>query len=115
MGSAELLGFGQLSQRLAGQGAEGDVPTARDVVDFWVNQVGVPAEMVIQGQIRSTASSRAGFHMSGPGLQTSYGREPLILHVDTEQNRLVPAQEIPSQKLLPPGDAVAELRVGSCA
>jgi hypothetical protein len=107
-----MLGFGQLSQRLLAQAAGADVPIARDVVDFWVNQVGVPADMVIQGQTRSAGSSRAGFHPSGQGLQTSYGREPLVLYIDPDQNRLVPAQEIPAQKLLPSGDAVAELRVG---
>jgi hypothetical protein len=109
--SAGLLGFGQLSHRLAAQAAAGDVPIARDVVDFWVNRVGVPADMVLQGQTRSAGSSRAGFR-PGQRLQESYGREPLILYIDTDQNRLVPAQEIPAQKLLPPGDAVAELRVG---
>jgi hypothetical protein len=110
--SAGMLGFGQLSQRLLAQAAGADVPIARDVVDFWVNHVGVPADMVIQGQTRSASSSRAAFRAPGQGLQASYGREPLVLYIDTEQNRLVPAQEIPAHRLLPPGDAVAELRVG---
>lgn len=97
---------------LEAQAGAGDVPIAADVVDFWVNQVGVPGDLVLQTQARSSGSSRAGFRASGQHLQESYGREPLILYVDAEQNRLVPAQEIPAQKLLPPGDAIAELRVG---
>ena len=102
--------FPALAQTQVGQSPP-PAPIPRDVIDFWVNRVGLPADMVIGAGKRSGASTTIGFRNQPEesSFHAAYGREPLFLCVDDLENRIVPAEELPSQKLLPAGDAQVEL------
>jgi hypothetical protein len=83
-----------------------------DVIDFWINKVGVPAEMILPKRAGARGTSEAGLHAPGRPYSTTYGSEPLFLYVDDKEGKVVPAQEVRPDALLPSGDAVVELQVG---
>jgi len=76
-----------------------------DVVDFWVRDMGVPAHMVLGGE-----TTRGRREAAGP--QTSnLAREPLFLHYDPDEGSLMPADQIPSQKMHPFTDAKMDFQL----
>jgi hypothetical protein len=76
-----------------------------DVVDFWVDHMGVPAHMVLGAE--TTRGRRA---QAGP--QTSnLAREPLFLHYDPDEGSLIPADQIPSAKMHPFTDAKMDFQL----
>jgi hypothetical protein len=94
-----LAGFGE---RAFSQTS--DASASQDVVDFWVRDMGVPAHMVLGGQ---TTRGRAP---AGP--QTSnLAREPLFLHYDPDEGALMPADQIPTQKMHPFTDAKLDFQL----
>jgi hypothetical protein len=70
-----------------------------DVVDFWVDHMGVPAHMVLGAE--TTRGRRAA---AGPET-SNLAREPLFLHYDPDEGSLMPADQIPSAKMHPFTDA----------
>lgn len=85
-------------------------PVHQDVVDFWVNRVGVPADLLLGGPERS--SRPTGAIASRTAAPNDYGSEPLFLYLDDKENTLIPAQELQKGDLLPYGDAMVDLSVG---
>ena len=69
-----------------------------DVVDFWVDHMGVPPNMMLGGE------RTRGRKPSGPET-SNLAREPLFLHYDPEEGSLMPADQIPSAKMHPFTDA----------
>jgi hypothetical protein len=112
---AGALGLGPFAHLLAAQQDESIAQEiSPDVLDFWVNRVGIPASMVVpQGQARRSTSglSEAGFRGASKPMDV-YGSEPLLMYVDEAQGVLVPARELPPAALLPHGDTQAEMQVG---
>ena len=104
-----LLGTPLAAFGLAGFGEQAfsqtsDAGAPPDVVDFWVRGMGVPAHMVLGGE---TTRGRAP---SGP--QTSnLAREPLFLHYDPDEGALMPADQIPTQKMHPFTDAKLDFQL----
>jgi hypothetical protein len=76
-----------------------------DVVDFWVEHMGVPAHMVLGGE--TTRGRRA---QTGPET-SNLAREPLFLHYDPDEGSLVPADQIPSAKMHPFTDAKLDFQL----
>jgi hypothetical protein len=109
-GSAGLLALQQLPSLLDAQSgkARGLAP---DVLDFWVNRVGVPPNLIL-GDGEGARGSSGELDMKNVKFEAGYGSEPLFLHVDEAEGRLLPAEEIPADKLLPDGDALIELKMG---
>jgi hypothetical protein len=96
------LGLAQFGEPAFSQTSDAGVPP--DVVDFWVRDMGVPAHMVLGGE---TTRGRAP---AGP--QTSnLAREPLFLHYDPDEGALMPADQIPSQKMHPFTDAKLDFQL----
>jgi hypothetical protein len=76
-----------------------------DVVDFWVDHMGVPANMILGGE-----TTRGRRPQAGP--QTSnLAREPLFLQYDPEEGSLIPADQIPSAKMHPFTDAKLDFQL----
>jgi len=73
----------------------------QDVVDFWVDHMGVPPSMVLGGGERTRGGRQ---RQTGPET-SNLAREPLFLHYDPEEGSLLPADQIPSQKMHPFTDA----------
>jgi len=90
-GPAALFGV-NFAEILEAQ-AQTPVPVDNDVVNFWVRGMGVPANTVIGGE------RTRGRQPSGPST-SDFGREPLFLHHDVEQNKLITADQISPDKLL---------------
>ncbi len=90
-GPAALFGF-QFAEILGAQGLS-QAPVDHDVVNFWVHDMGVPAHEVVGGEIVTR-----GRQPGGPN--PDIGREPLFLHHDPDQNKLITTDQIPPEKLL---------------
>lgn len=101
-----------LSPLMLAQTAASSEPVPRDVADFWINKVGLSPDSTGRTGVMSAGAARTGLHRHDPGAAVAgYGQEPLFLYVDMEQNKLVPASELPATKLLPPGDATVDIRL----
>src|ERR1035437_9929141 len=91
------LALAQFDEEAFSQTSNAGAP--QDVVDFWVDHMGVPPNMLLGGE-----TTRGRRPQAGP--QTSnLAREPLFLHYDPEEGALMPADQIPSQKMHPFTDA----------
>jgi len=76
-----------------------------DVVDFWVDHMGVPAKMILGAEV-----TRGRKVETGP--QTSnLAREPLFLLYDPDEGALIPADQIPSAKMHPFTDAKMDFQL----
>jgi hypothetical protein len=96
------LGLAQFGEEAFSQASNAGAP--QDVVDFWVGQMGVPAHMILG------AETTRGRQPAGP--QTSnLAREPLFLHYDPDEGTLMPADQIPSQKMHPFTDAKMDFQL----
>ena len=94
-----LAGFGEEAfSQASGAGAP------QDVVDFWVRDMGVPAHMVLGGE------TTRGRQPAGPET-SNLAREPLFLHYDPEEGALLPADQIPSQRMHPFADAKLDFQL----
>jgi hypothetical protein len=87
----------QFDEEAFSQTSNADTPP--DVVDFWVGHMGVPAHMMLGGE-----TTRGRQRQTGPET-SNLAREPLFLHYDPEEGSLIPADQIPSQKMHPFTDA----------
>jgi hypothetical protein len=76
----------------------------RDVVDFWVKDMGVPAHMILGGE------TTRGRQPAGPET-SNLAREPLFLLYDPDEGALIPADEIPAQKMHPFTDAKMDFQL----
>jgi hypothetical protein len=76
-----------------------------DVVDFWVDHMGVPAHMVLGAETTRGRRAQAGPETS------NLAREPLFLHYDPDEGSLIPADQIPSQKMHPFTDAKMDFQL----
>ena len=94
-GPAAILGF-QIAEALRAQDT-GAPPVDPKVVDFWVNQVRLPASSVVGG-----AATR-GRKPSGPEVG-DYGREPLFLFHDSKQGALLTQDQVGPDRLLASGN-----------
>jgi hypothetical protein len=112
-GPVGAFGLGSLAFLLDAQQSPAAREISTDVLDFWVNKVGIPADMLLpEGSRGRRGPSEAAFHGSGRSYATTYGSEPLFLYVDDKENRVVPAQDIRPEALLAAGDTVVEMQVG---
>jgi hypothetical protein len=76
-----------------------------DVVDFWVDHMGVPAHMILGAEV-----TRGRHDQTGP--QTSnLAREPLFIHYDPDEGSMMTADQIPSAKMHPFTDAKVDLQL----
>lgn len=89
-GPAAFFGL-NFAEMLAAQ-QQSAAPVDRDVVNFWVRGMGVPANTVIG------AERTRGRQPSGPST-SDFGREPLFLHHDSKQG-LITTDQITPDKLL---------------
>jgi hypothetical protein len=89
-GPAAFLGL-NLAETLAAQG-QSAAQVDRDVVNFWVRGMGVPANTVIG------AERTRGRQPSGPST-SDFGREPLFLHHDSRQGLITTGQITPDKLL----------------
>jgi hypothetical protein len=78
-----------------------------DVVDFWVDHMGVPPNMMLGGGERTRGGRQ---RQSGPET-SNLAREPLFLHYDPEEGSLMPADQIPSAKMHPFTDAKLDFQL----
>ncbi len=76
-----------------------------DVVNFWVDHMGVPPQMIL-----GAAVTRGRRQPAGPET-SNLAREPLFLHYDPDEGALIPADQIPSQKLHPFTDAKLDFQL----
>ena len=76
-----------------------------DVVDFWVDHMGVPAHMVLGAETTRGRHAQAGPETS------NLAREPLFLHYDPDEGSLIPADQIPSAKMHPFTDAKMDFQL----
>ena len=76
-----------------------------DVVDFWVDHMGVPAHMVLGAETTRGRRAQAGPETS------NLAREPLFLHYDPDEGSLIPADQIPSAKMHPFTDAKMDFQL----
>ena len=90
-GPAAFFGI-NFAEILAAQ-AQTQTPVDNDVVNFWVRSMGVPANTVIGGE------RTRGRQPSGPST-SDFGREPLFLHHDPQQGKLITTDQIAPDKLL---------------
>jgi hypothetical protein len=96
------LGLAQFGEEAFSQASDAGAP--QDVVDFWVRDMGVPAHMVLGGE------TTRGRQPAGP--QTSnLAREPLFLLYDPDEGALIPADQIPTQKMHPFTDAKMDFQL----
>jgi hypothetical protein len=96
------LGLAQFGEEAFSQAAHAGAP--QDVVDFWVRDMGVPAHMMLGGE------TTRGRQSAGP--QTSnLAREPLFLLYDPDEGALIPADQIPGQKMHPFTDAKMDFQL----
>jgi hypothetical protein len=79
--------------------------TPPDVVDFWVDHMGVPAHMVLGAETTRGRRAQAGPETS------NLAREPLFLHYDPDEGSLIPADQIPSAKMHPFTDAKMDFQL----
>src|ERR1700683_189519 len=98
-----LLALAELMPALDAQ-TKSTAPPA-DVVDFWVNKMGVPANMIIGG-----ANVAAGEISRSPS--DSYGLEPQLFFLDEQKNSLVAAEELATEHLTPSGDMEVDFELG---
>ncbi len=94
-GPAAFFGF-QLAEALRAQG-QSAAPVDSNVIDFWVRGMGVPSNSI------AGAERTRGRQPSGPAV-SDYGREPLFLHHDPDQNVLLTPDQIPAEKLVASGN-----------
>ncbi len=60
----------------------------------------------------STLSSQPVIEASATSAGVAgFGREPMFFHLDEDQHTLIPAAQVPTQKLHPSGDTIVELRL----
>ena len=81
-------------------------------MDFWVNRVGVPAELIGPVSRAGRVTGEVGMRSGESSYASAYGNEPLFLYVDDRESRLSPAQELHADSLLPSGDAILEMQIG---
>jgi hypothetical protein len=86
----------QFDEEAFSQTSSADTPS--DVVNFWVDHMGVPPNMVLGGE------RTRGRRPNGPET-SNLAREPLFLHYDPDEGSLMPADQIPSAKMHPFSDA----------
>jgi hypothetical protein len=78
--------------------------TSSDVLDFWVDHMGVPPQLILGG------NKTRGRKPAGPET-SNLAREPLFLHYDPEEGSLLPADQIPSAKMHPFTDAKMDFQL----
>jgi hypothetical protein len=109
-GAAGLAGLGSL---LDAQQTSPASEVSRDVMDFWINRVGVPSDLILpKGSRGARIASEVGYRASDQSYAGTYGNEPLFLYVEERESRVIPAQEIRPDSLLPSGDAILEMQMG---
>jgi hypothetical protein len=97
------LALAQFDEEAFSQTSNAGAP--QDVVDFWVDHMGVPPNMLLGGE-----TTRGRRPQAGP--QTSnLAREPLFLHYDPDEGSLLPADQIPSAKMHPFTDAKLDFQL----
>jgi len=92
------LALAQFDEEAFSQASDAGAPA--DVVNFWVDHMGVPPNMVLGGERTRGGRQR----QTGPET-SNLAREPLFLHYDPEEGSLIPADQIPSAKMHPFTDA----------
>ncbi|MGP8247583.1 MAG: hypothetical protein ACLQVN_24110 [Bryobacteraceae bacterium] len=96
------LGLAQFSEEAFSQASNSGAP--QDVVDFWVRDMGVSAHMILGGE------TTRGRRPAGPET-SNLAREPLFLLYDPDEGALIPADQIPSQKMHPFTDAKMDFQL----
>jgi hypothetical protein len=97
------LALAQFDEEALSQTSNAGAPP--DVVDFWVDHMGVPAHMILGAEV-----TRGRRPETGP--QTSnLAREPLFIHYDPDEGSLMPADQIPSAKMHPFTDAKLDFQL----
>jgi hypothetical protein len=92
----------QFDEEAFSQTPSADTPS--DVVNFWVDHMGVPPNMVLGGE------RTRGRRPNGPET-SNLAREPLFLHYDPDEGSLMPADQIPSAKMHPFTDAKLDFQL----
>ena len=92
----------QFDEEAFSQTSSADTPS--DVVNFWVDHMGVPPNMVLGGE------RTRGRRSNGPET-SNLAREPLFLHYDPDEGSLMPADQIPSAKMHPFTDAKMDFQL----
>ena len=111
-GSAGALGYSPLAALLGAQQTSVPRDLSNDVVDFWVNRVGVPPDLILSKDGRpGRGMGEVGVKGSDHSYAATYGSEPLFLYVDAKEGRVVPAQELPTDTLQTGGDSLLEMKV----
>jgi hypothetical protein len=96
------LGLAQFGEEAFSQTSNAGAPP--DVVNFWVDHMGVPAHMILGAEVTR------GRQPAGP--QTSnLAREPLFIHYDPDEGSMLPADQIPSAKMHAFTDAKLDLQL----
>ncbi len=133
-----LLGIPQLAELAA---AQSSAEVAHGVADFWTRRMGVPSRNLLRAGSASAPESRPSASpgveqlsaplnppprrgsielgssqpiISGTAASagvTGFGREPLFFYLDEDEHALVPAVEVPRQKLHPSGDTMLDLQM----
>src|SRR5579862_2719366 len=98
------LGFAQFAEVALAQEQEKNPKLDTGVVDFWTQNMGVPPHLIVGGQ-----ASR-GRVPAGP-TTSNFAREPLFLHYDDQEGSLIPASEIPNQRMHPFSDAKVQFQL----
>lgn len=104
-GPAVFFGLEQLTECALAQADRGGAVISPEVTDFWKRGMGVPSDMLVGG-----GSSRARRPAAGPG-GGDFAREPLFLHYDADDKVLIPATEIPLEKLSASGDVKVDFQM----
>ena len=101
-GPAAFFGL-QLAEALEAQTQSG-APVDQKVVNFWVRGMGVPANTIHGAEVTR------GRQPSGPAV-SDYGREPLFLHHDPNQNALITTDQITPDKLAASGNTTVTFQL----
>jgi len=94
---ASIFGFSQLAELAMAQSSQQPAAIDSHVVDFWVNSMGLPANMVVGGE------KTRGRQPSGPG-GDNFGREPLFLHHDLKKGSLITTDQIDPAQMVSGAD-----------
>jgi hypothetical protein len=100
-----MLAFDGFAELVEAQG--GSAKPSAAVADFWANGMGVPSGKLLGG---AELSSR-GRSATNMGSGTNFAREPLFLYWDNDDKVLMPASDIPTNKLNASGDAKVDFRL----
>jgi hypothetical protein len=96
------FGLAQFDEEAFAQTSQSQPP--QDVVDFWVNNMGVPSHLVLGGE------TTRGRQPAGPET-SNLAREPLFLHYDPDEGAIMPADQIPTTKMHPFTDAKVDFQL----